>query len=183
MFEEKTLTDLAACVDRLTGDGMSTRADGADAPLEPWRIGSHERAPASFAQQRLWLLDQLYPQSNAYNVPVALRFSGALDIQALRDALSTLIERHEALRTVFDVVDGVPLQRIVSAQRVALPVETLDHLSLDERQATLEKQLTDEAAMPFTLRDGPLIRFRLYRLAADAHVLQLTLHHIAVSYT
>ncbi|WP_081011898.1 non-ribosomal peptide synthetase [Burkholderia multivorans] len=178
MFEEKTLTDLAACVDRLMGDGMSTRADGADAPLEPWRIGSHERAPASFAQQRLWLLDQLYPQSNAYNVPVALRFSGALDIQALRDALSTLIERHEALRTVFDVVDGVPLQRIVSAQRVALPVETLDHLSLDERQATLEKQLTDEAAMPFTLRDGPLIRFRLYRLAADAHVLQLTLHHI-----
>ncbi|WP_223217596.1 condensation domain-containing protein, partial [Paraburkholderia phenoliruptrix] len=179
VFEEKTLLEFAASIDRMRAQcDAEVTGEADDVPLEPRALMLRDRAPVSFAQQRLWLLDQLYPDSNAYNVPTALKLDGRLDADALRLALTTMVARHDALRTTFDVEKGVPIQRIHSAAGVDLPLENLEPLPPGERASRLEALLTDEAATPFSLRDGPLVRFRLYRLSSESHVLQVTLHHI-----
>ncbi|AGL16472.1 non-ribosomal peptide synthetase [Actinoplanes sp. N902-109] len=128
---------------------------------------------ASFAQQRLWLLQQITPDSNAYNLPLVQRLRGALDPALLSRALSLVVRRHEALRTVFDAEDGEPRQRIRAADEV--PLRRLD--ARDEEHArSLARQ---ETAEPFDLHTGPVLRASLIRLADDDHVLAITLHHIA----
>jgi len=127
--------------------------------------------PLSFAQQRLWLVDRLAPGA-AYNVPLALRMRGPLDLGLLGDALSAVVRRHEVLRTVFAVEDGQPVQVIRPAEAVTVTVaEACDEPSARELVA-------EEIARPFDLAHGPLVRMSVVRLAADDHVVVLTMHHV-----
>ncbi|HEY9345619.1 MAG TPA: amino acid adenylation domain-containing protein, partial [Inquilinus sp.] len=129
--------------------------------------------PLSHAQRRLWLLGQLEPESAAYHITGGLRLSGDLDETALQAALDGLVARHEALRTIFPETEGEPWQRI-------LPPAPLDlaRIDLSNRPQTLDEISAVEARRTFDLAAGPLLRATLVTLAADEHVLLLTLHHI-----
>ncbi|HCL55160.1 MAG TPA: non-ribosomal peptide synthetase, partial [Pseudomonas sp.] len=130
--------------------------------------------PQSLAQNRLWLLWQLQPQSAAYNIPAGLQLRGALDEPALEAALQALVERHEALRTVFSEVDGQPLQRVLAH----LPVN-LQRLDLQgQAPEQVDSQREAEACLPFDLQRGPLLRLTLVHLDEEHHQLWVTLHHI-----
>jgi amino acid adenylation domain-containing protein len=135
-------------------------------------------APLSFAQQRLWFLDQLKPGIAAYNLPLARRLRGALDVAALEKSVTEVLRRHDALRTVFPVRDGQPVQAINPPRPVALPPVDLSGLPEAERQTAASRLALMEAATPFDLSQGPLFRARLLRLSAEDHVVLLTMHHI-----
>jgi acyl transferase domain-containing protein len=145
------------------------------------RIGHVRRdgpIPASFAQQRLWYLDQLDPGNPSYNIPTAVRLEGRLDLLALQRALDELIRRHEALRTTFGSEDGVPHQVIAPRLELILPLEDLSSLEGEERARLAELRIREQAEAPFDLAHGPLIRARLLRLSEREHNLLLTVHHI-----
>jgi hypothetical protein len=134
--------------------------------------------PLSFAQQRLWFLNQLQPGSPFYNTPAALRLSGALDIAALEQSICEIVRRHESLRTIFPAVDGHPAQVITAAAPLPLAVVDLGQLSEPAREAEARRLATAEAHRPFELAGGPVLRATLLRLAADDHVLLFSMHHI-----
>ncbi|HYE13094.1 MAG TPA: condensation domain-containing protein, partial [Pyrinomonadaceae bacterium] len=152
---------------------LSERAGDGRQSIEK-RGGEGYAFPLSFAQQRLWFLEQLEPGGAAYNMPAALRLSGALDVEALRRALREIVRRHEVLRTTFTVVDGQPMQLIHEPPE--LPLEVVEAGALAEEQ--VEEMLRGEALRPFDLAGGPLARFVLLRLSREEHLLLLTLHHI-----
>jgi len=126
--------------------------------------------PVSFAQQRLWIVDQLARDAGAYGMPAAYRLRGPLSVAALRAALQGLLDRHEALRTTFFVEGGTLQQLVHAAASVGLEVEEVDGRLADE--------LAAEARHAFDLAAGPLFRVRLFRLGAGEHVLVLNMHHI-----
>ena len=134
-------------------------------------------APASFAQQRLWFLQQLAPEDASYNAPRAVRLSGTLDTAALQRALCELVGRHDTFRTRFAYNDGV-LQQIIGDETLALPTIDLSELPPDWRRARADELIALEAARPFDLGSGPVIRTTLLRLADREHILLLTTHHI-----
>ncbi|MGH8728230.1 MAG: condensation domain-containing protein [Burkholderiales bacterium] len=131
-------------------------------------------APLSFAQARLWFLDRLGLESPFYNVPLAVRLSGALDAGALEQALCEELERHEALRTRFAIVNGEPMQIIDPHRGFTLLINDLSGLPAPEAEAI--RLAGVEAVQPMDLAAGPLFRACLLRLGADEHVLFLTLH-------
>jgi hypothetical protein len=132
----------------------------------------------SFAQQRLWFLDQVHPGSALYNIPVAVRLRGRLDVDALRHTLDEIVRRHEALRTTFEVVGGQPVQVINPAAAVGLRVTELGALPEAAREAEVRRHVQAEARRGFDLARGPLLRAGLLRLADEEHVLLLVIHHI-----
>jgi amino acid adenylation domain-containing protein len=133
--------------------------------------------PLSYAQQRLWFLAQMEGVSEAYHIAAGLRLSGQLNQEALRFALDRIVQRHEALRTRFVVVDGEPAQQIDSAETGFALVEQ-DLEGEPSREEALASLAATEAAAPFDLERGPLIRGRLVRLGSQEHVLLVTMHHI-----
>src|SRR5712692_3567098 len=132
--------------------------------------------PLTFAQQRLWFLDQLQPNSSAYSVPWSIRMSGSLNADALERSLNEIVHRHEVLRTTFSVVEGQPVQVVTPSLRVPLPVVNLSDNPDREKEA--QHLACEEAQQPLDLKDGPLVRARLLRLGQEDHVLLLTMHHI-----
>jgi amino acid adenylation domain-containing protein len=134
--------------------------------------------PASFAQQRLWFLDQLEPGSAVYNMSAALRLTGPLHVPALQQSLDEIVRRHGALRTTFAQVEGELAQVIAPALSIALPVVDLQMLPVMEREAETAQLIAQEAEHPFDLAKGPLLRGRLLRLDEQEHMLVLTMHHI-----
>ncbi len=134
--------------------------------------------PLSFAQQRLWFLDQLTPANPGYNVPCALHLSGLLHVSMLERSLNEIVRRHEVLRTTFIAHEGHPRQVIVSSIHLPLPVIDLTELEKDRREQVLLQLVTAEARRPFDLAHGPLIRSTLLRSGTGEHVLALLLHHI-----
>ena len=134
--------------------------------------------PLSFAQQRLWFLDQLEPNTAVYNIPDMHQFSGPLNLAALERSLNEIVQRHEILRTTFQTVDGGPVQVIAEAQPRELEVIDLSHVPQPLRESEAQKLAHDEGEQPFDLTRGPLFRFRLIKLAEDEHILLLTMHHI-----
>ncbi|HEV2734185.1 MAG TPA: condensation domain-containing protein, partial [Longimicrobiaceae bacterium] len=167
LFAEPVLADFARGLER------AGRADLP--PIEP--VDRSGRLAPSFAQQRLWFVEQLGAAGAAYHVPRRLRLRGELDREALLRALDRIVARHEALRTTFVVVDGEPEQRIA-------PAESGFHLLEHDlgghagAETELDRLVAEEAGAPFDLERGPLIRGRLVRLAPDDHVLLVTMHHI-----
>ncbi|HET7233248.1 MAG TPA: condensation domain-containing protein, partial [Longimicrobium sp.] len=133
--------------------------------------------PLSFAQQRLWFLEQLGGLGSTYHIRTRVRLRGELDRAALVRALEGIVARHEALRTTFAQADGVPEQRIAPAD-VGFHLVEHDLSGRANAEAGLGRLAAEEADAPFDLERGPLIRGRLIRLAADDHVLLLTMHHI-----
>lgn len=134
--------------------------------------------PTSFAQQRLWFLDQLEPQSTVYNMPAALRLTGPLDVAALEESFNEIVRRHEVLRTTFSVKEGQPVQIIDPTLTLVVPVLDLRGLLEPERKAEVSRLSAEEAQLPFDLSRGPLLRSILLRLEAQEHILLLTMHHI-----
>jgi amino acid adenylation domain-containing protein len=132
----------------------------------------------SFAQQRLWFLDQLEPESPFYNIPVALRLSGSLNTSALERSINEVVQRHETLRTTFATLDGNPVQIIASVLNLPLPLTDLSALSRADRTAEAQRLIREEAQRPFLLTKGPLLRATLLRLDQDEHIALLTMHHI-----
>ena len=135
-------------------------------------------APLSFAQQRLWFIDQLVSGSTFYNVSSAVRLQGRLDISALERTISEVARRHEVLRTTFRMVDGEPAQVIAPVQPFALPVTDLSDLTEQDREEELRQLLSDFSAQPFDLSRDSLLRVRLVRLGEDSHAVMLVTHHI-----
>ncbi|HEV2734573.1 MAG TPA: amino acid adenylation domain-containing protein, partial [Longimicrobiaceae bacterium] len=172
LFEAQTVAELAERID-------AERRAGAGAALPPLvPVPREGPLPPSFAQRRLWFIDRLEPGSTAYNVPLPLRLRGALDARTLERAMGEVVRRHEALRTVFDEVDGEPVQTVRPAGALPLPVCDLCRLPEAAREAESGRLVRDDARRPFELRRGPLLRAALLRLAPDRHVLVLTMHHI-----
>ncbi|WP_312936213.1 amino acid adenylation domain-containing protein, partial [Pseudomonas sp.] len=134
--------------------------------------------PVSFAQQRLWFLQQFAPQSSAYNLPRALQLDGPLHPERLQQALQQVIARHDILRTRFLEVDGQPQQVVDPAAQLNLQQQDLRHLDEAARGARLEALMVAEAGTPFDLSQAPLIRATLIALPAQRHVLLLNMHHI-----
>ncbi|HEX2252377.1 MAG TPA: condensation domain-containing protein, partial [Thermoanaerobaculia bacterium] len=189
LFEAPTVAGLAALVAGLERSREEALVPGETGP-----------APLSFGQQRLWFLDRLEPGSSAYNVPVAVRLTGALEVEPLRRALEEIVRRHAVLRTRFREIDGEPVQEAVAPPPLGLPPLALPTVDLGalpaERQAAAARRVVrEEGARPFDLAAAPLLRGLLVRLGpsrssghpsghssgpfSDEHVLALTLHHIA----
>ena len=142
-------------------------------------IRQRERAdsyPLSFAQQRLWFLDQLEPDSGKYNLPLRLQLEGELSVRVLEESLTEMVRRHEALRTCFPVIDSEPVQQILPAAALSLPLTDLSDRA--DAASLVEGIAQEEAQQRFDLAAGPLFRARLLRLAAEEHVLLLNMHHI-----
>lgn len=135
-------------------------------------------ALVSFAQQRLWFLDQLEENRALYNVPRACRLSGVLDVEALQRALNEIVSRHEPFRTSFESVDGELRQVISDNAEIGLGQTNLSDLPNDEREARARQLIRDEAGRSFDLARGPVIRAHLLQLSDDEHILLLTTHHI-----
>jgi amino acid adenylation domain-containing protein len=171
LFDNSTLSDFAIAV-------RSARAGPAD-PAPPLLAAPRRGELAlSFAQERLWFLHQLEPDNPFYNIPLALRLEGALNISALRFALNGLADRHEALRTNFRAVEGRPVQIIAPTLKLLLPVLDLTGLSREEQDRAVNRHADADAQKPFDLSNDPLVRAQLLRLGPDHHVLLLSLHHI-----
>ena len=137
-----------------------------------------DRFPLSFAQERLWFLDQLEPNRPIYNLPDTHRFRGPLDLDALQRSLSEIVRRHELLRTTFQMVDGQPVQVIAPPQPLELPVIDISHLPDAERAAKAQQLADEDSNKPFDLSRGPLFRAQLVRLMEEEHLLLFTMHHI-----
>ncbi|GAA3736758.1 non-ribosomal peptide synthase/polyketide synthase [Streptomyces tremellae] len=155
---------------------LAEQREAARPPIVP--VARDGAAPMSFAQQRLWFLEEFAPGSAEYVTALALRLHGPLDSGALTTALTALAARHESLRTTFDSVDGHGVQLVHPPRPVPLPPHDLSALPEADRGPALRALLAEERERPFDLRTGPLLRARLVRLATDDHVLTLALHHI-----
>ncbi|MEH2220692.1 MAG: amino acid adenylation domain-containing protein [Nostoc sp.] len=172
LFEAPTIAELGDRIQIAISNGQSVQTP----PLLP--IPRSAQIPLSFAQRRIWFLKQLESDSASYNSPVALRFSGKLNITALESSLNAIISRHEALRTNFVTVDGQPVQVIAPTLNLKLPLVDLQHLPIQEREVETQRLAKTEALQPFDLERESLVRVKLLRLDKDEYVLLLTLHHI-----
>jgi non-ribosomal peptide synthetase component F/acyl carrier protein len=171
LFDAPTLEGQAALIE-------STRRGGAR-PLPPLeRVARSGRLPLSFAQQRMWFLSQLEPDSPFYNTPSAVRLRGPLDVAALQRCFEEIVRRHEVLRTTFTTEQGEPRQVIAPSLAVPLPVVDLTHLPESEREAEALRLASEEAQRPFDLSRGPVLRATLLALGPEEHVALFTLHHI-----
>ncbi|MBW4569856.1 MAG: amino acid adenylation domain-containing protein [Tolypothrix carrinoi HA7290-LM1] len=134
--------------------------------------------PASFAQQRLWFIDQLIPGNAIYNVPTVIRLTGRLNLAALKQTFNEIVRRHETLRTTFIVLDGQPLQAIAPSLTIPFSILDLQQLPSDEREIETKRIITAEIERPFDLSTGPLLRVTLLQLGETEHILLLNMHHI-----
>ncbi|HSK78869.1 MAG TPA: amino acid adenylation domain-containing protein, partial [Thermoanaerobaculia bacterium] len=158
-----------------TVEGLAARVEGSEPSPSPIvRISREEPVLLSFAQQRLWFLDQLEPGSPLYNIPVAVELTGRLEVPALAAALSEVTRRHEALRTTFPARAGEPVQGIAESAGLVIPV--VDLRGVPEGEAS--RLAAAEARRPFDLAEGPLLRTALLQVESERHVLLLTMHHI-----
>ncbi|MCB0080764.1 MAG: amino acid adenylation domain-containing protein, partial [Caldilineaceae bacterium] len=168
-FEKPTIAEL-------TSELMAVQPGGEQPPLLP--VDRNAALPLSFAQQRLWLIAQLDPDSSGYSIPGALRLSGRLDVTALHQALNELVARHESLRTVFALQDGEPVQVVQTAIPLSLIHVDLYHLPQAEREAEAQGRAAAAMLEPFDLAEGPLLRATLFQLADDEAILFVLMHHI-----
>ncbi|RUL78905.1 non-ribosomal peptide synthetase [Dyella choica] len=173
VFEAPSLKALAA---RLRLADAATGKPESLSSIHP--VARDAALPLSFAQQRLWFLDQYEARRELYNLAASVRLSGQLDVNALSRTLNEIVHRHEALRTTFAMVGNEPVQRIVAASLPDLAITDLSGLSLAEREAETRLRTQEDAVALFDLSTGPLIRFHLIKLGDEEHILLLAMHHI-----
>ena len=178
------MTDLQARLAKLSPAQRDLVAQKLRAQAPPIAAGAIPKArpegdiPLSFAQQRLWFLDQFDGAGAAYHLPAALRLRGPLDIRALKASLEKIVRRHEILRTTFPIRNGRPVQAIAPCLPVSLGLADLSDLPEQAQAVSVERQLDQAIGQPFDLAAGPLFRVKLLRLAAEEHVIILVMHHI-----
>jgi acyl carrier protein len=178
LFEAPTVSGLARRIE----DESGVTVPAVQRVPREGRDAREAGLPLSYAQQRLWFLDQLLADRSSYNVPSALRFSGRLNVPVLERALGEVFRRHEVLRTTFQEAGGVPVQVPGEAPRGALPVVDLSGLAAAQpgaEAAEAARLQAAEAARPFDLARGPLLRAAVLRLGAEEHLGLFTMHHIA----
>ena len=163
-----------ALLERALSEGAAGAARTAEIPRRP----SHDRIPLSFGQQRLWFLHRMDPGSASYNIPVAVRFVGRLDLPALEHSFNEILCRHEVLRTTFNVVNDEPEQIIAPPVPLTLQVLEMPGSGEPERRANAMAFASRDACAPFDLERGPLFRIHLLRLSAEDHILVVVIHHI-----
>ncbi|MHC5747805.1 MAG: amino acid adenylation domain-containing protein, partial [Nostoc sp.] len=134
--------------------------------------------PLSFAQQRLWFLNQLEPNSTAYNCPLAVRLTGMLHVPALEQSLNEIVQRHEALRTTFTSINGQAIQVITPTLTLKLSVVDLQEYPIIKQEAEVSRLADQETQLLFNLAQGPLLRTTLLHLSEQQYVLLFTMHHI-----
>ncbi|QQE72804.1 amino acid adenylation domain-containing protein [Brevibacillus composti] len=142
------------------------------------RRENRELAAVSYPQERMWFVNQLQPESAAYNVPGALRLTGEVDVAALKKSIDEIIRRHDVLRTTFRAVDGRLVQIIEKEMQFDWRVDDLRHFPQEKREEERIRAEAEMACLSFALDQGPLIGMRLLRVADDEHILLLTVHHI-----
>ncbi|MBC8030241.1 MAG: amino acid adenylation domain-containing protein [Pyrinomonadaceae bacterium] len=172
LFDGPTISELANAIEPTTAGIPALR----QAKIE--RARRDQEIPLSFAQQRLWFIDQLEPGSSLYNINRALRLQGALDVTKLERAIQSIAKRHEVLRTTLVAQDGRPVQQI--APSVTLPFNFHDLQSMPEttREPEAQRIINTESKIPFDLARGPLARITLVRIGPADHILLLSIHHI-----
>ena len=170
LFECPTIAELAEHIETLL------RSDGRQ-PIPSIKPRARTGTQSlSFAQERLWFINQLQPDSPAYNIPFAFRLNGALQIAALEKALNELVRRHESLRTTFISENGQPRQVIAETLTLSLAITDLNDIT--EAEAEAQRLCTEAARRPFDLSKGPLVRASLLRFDDASHILILNLHHL-----
>ncbi|HET6978726.1 MAG TPA: condensation domain-containing protein [Pyrinomonadaceae bacterium] len=172
MYSQKSIAEKKALFAHLL------KREGLDRLQTITRRSDLREAPLSYAQRRLLFLQQLEPDSPAYNVPQVFRLTGKLNISVLERTLSEIVRRHEVLRTTFHVNGDEHLQVTHSSYDVSVPVIDLEHWPEVEREAEVQRFAVAEARHPFDLEHGPLLRAKLLRLGVEEHVVLFTLHHI-----
>ena len=178
LFASPTVAEFAKAMDVA---GAEAGSIGSPEILPASRLGA---LPLSFAQQRLWFLDQLEPGDASYNLPAALRLIGDLDVAAFAAAINEIVRRHEVLRTTVVMRDGEARQEIAPALEIAAPVVDLSGFDIEERETEARRLAGEEARRPFDLAAGPLLRVLLLDLGLRPatgereHVVAITLHHI-----
>ena len=182
IFEFPTLKTLATAI-----EDVQAQVGGLQTPpispvprdAESVTLSSEYRhLPLSFAQQRLWFIAQLEPDSAAYNLPDAVRLVGTLNIPALEQSLNEIVRRHEILRTNFTVIDGQPVQVIAPTLSLQLPVIDLQELPETQREAEVSRLATQAAQQPFNLAQEPLLRGKILKLSSVEHIVLFAMHHI-----
>ncbi|MHC5718234.1 MAG: condensation domain-containing protein, partial [Nostoc sp.] len=168
LFEFPTIIELAKNIQEASHQAFSV--------ITP--VPRDGNLPLSFAQARLWLLEQLNPGSSIYNMPAAVRFLGELNIKALEESINKIICRHEVLRTTFVLADGEPLQVIVPQLQLKIPIVDLQELWEAEREAEIQRLGVEEFQHPFDFTQAPLLRCTLLQLGKQEHILLFTIHHI-----
>ncbi|MBR8834205.1 MAG: amino acid adenylation domain-containing protein, partial [Stigonema ocellatum SAG 48.90 = DSM 106950] len=173
IFEYPTVATMetALAAHRLRESGLAVVA------IEPVARNTNE-LPLSWAQQRLWFLDQFSEQSASYNIPAAVEMTGVLDVNALEQAFTEIVQRHEVLRTSFPQVNGVPMQAIAPQILVKIPVVDLQGLPAAQQSTLVQQLALADQKTSFDLSTAPLIRVKLLRLGEQSHVLLLVMHHI-----
>lgn len=168
LFESPTIAGMADRIDNVNGSDKGINS-------APFTKASRDNAlPLSFAQQRLWFLSQLDPDSLAYNIATGINFRGKLRLDILQKSLAEIVRRHEVLRTTFKMLDSQPVQIIHSPDGFELPVKDLQHPTQEDAQQIASQ----EARRPFDLINGPLFRACLLQLDPQDHLLVLSMHHI-----
>lgn len=153
-------------------------------PLNPRKITAikpvsrEKEIPLSFAQQRLWFLDQLEGKSETYNIPTALKIEGKLNLEALKETFKQISQRHEVLRTNFQQKSEKATQEIATETEIEIPIINLEKIGESEKSSEVTKQINQEANQPFNLSKDVLIRVKLIKLAAENQILIITIHHI-----
>jgi len=172
LFESPTIASLAPLIETLRHQAHTPLLQR----FKP--VPRSEQLPLSFAQQRLWFLDQLLPETAFYNIAVGFHIQGNLELDKLEQSLNELICRHETLRTIFTLQGDEAVQQIQAPFLLSIPLIDLHTLPAAEQMAQAQQLAAQEAQIPFQLSQGPLLRMKVLKLNAKSHILLLTIHHI-----
>jgi len=171
LFEVPTAAGLAERI-------VAARGARTDSVMPIVHVSRESDLPLSYAQQRLWFLNQLEPESAAYHIPFAVRLSGELNLEILEKSVNAIVRRHEVLRTSFATRNGNPVQVISAELNLNVEVADLRHMEGLQREAEIRRLAAAESARPFDLERGPLLRMKLLQLEEQDHVLLAVMHHI-----
>jgi acyl carrier protein len=172
LFETPTVAGLARAIEAAQNEPGVSAVPG----IVP--VSRDRDLPLSYAQQRLWVLDQIEPNNPMYNIARGWRLKGVLNGEALRLSLNEIVRRHESQRTTFRTRSSEPVQVIAPQLEIDLPVVDLSFLPPDEREPEAYRLAAQSSSEAFDLAKGPLLRARLFKLGAQDHVLLLSMHHI-----
>jgi amino acid adenylation domain-containing protein len=168
LFEFPTIAELAKDIQQINNKATSV--------IQP--VSRNQHLPLSFAQTRLWLLEQLNPGSDIYNMPATVRLLGELNIERLEKSINEIIRRHEVLRTTFTSIDGQPLQVITPDIQLKIPIVDLQKLTESEQKAEIEHLSIKDFQLPFDFTQAPLLRCKILQLDTQEYILLFTIHHI-----
>ena len=172
LFEKPTIAEFAKEIEK------AIKVDSGVEGTNIERIERSQQLPISFAQQRLWFLAQLEPDSPFYNIPAAVRLQGQLNIEALQQSFNSIIRRHEALRTNFQTIEGQAVAVIREENPLTLSIFDISNLAANQQQVEVKQQAAQEAQQPFDISSDHLLRVKLLRLGEQEHIVLLTMHHI-----